>query len=148
VNSSSELSSTRIATSAELALAHAIRHEVFVVEQNVPLAVERDGLDEQASHVLVRCAARAVATGRVRQTPKGYKLERVAVLADFRERAIGARLVREMLALVPSGAPVYLHAQEAALGFWQKLGFVAEGPAFVEGGIRHRFMHFRAPAST
>jgi predicted GNAT family N-acyltransferase len=143
-----ELSSTRITTSEELAHAHAIRHEVFVIEQRVPVDVERDGLDDQASHVLLRCAARPVATGRVRQTAKGYKLERVAVLAEFRERAIGARLVGEMLALVPSGAPVYLHAQEGALGFWQKLGFVSEGPAFVEGGIRHRFMHFRASGST
>jgi predicted GNAT family N-acyltransferase len=45
-----------------------------------------------------------------------------------------------MQADAPPGLPVYVHAQEGALGFWQGLGFVVASPPFVEAGISHRLM--------
>lgn len=131
------------ASAAELDIARAIRRAVFVDEQAVPPDIEADDLDGVAEHFLVRDGAVAVATARARRTREGWKLERVAVLGSHRGRGVGMALVRHLLGEVPAGATVYVHAQEGALGFWQRAGFVADGPSFVEGGIQHRWMRFR-----
>jgi predicted GNAT family N-acyltransferase len=128
----------------ERARARAIRHAVFVEEQAVPLEVEMDGLDGGCQHFLAWLGSEAVATARARMTPKGWKLERVAVLREHRGRDVGRALVAGALERAPKGVPVIVHAQEAALGFWERAGFVASGPRFEEGGIGHRSMS-RAP---
>jgi predicted GNAT family N-acyltransferase len=135
---------TRAESESERALAHEIRHAVFVLEQGVPREVEVDGRDGESLHFLAWMGARAVATARVRRTADGHKLERVAVLEPLRGRRVGDVLIRHVLLALPSHERVYVHAQSAALGFWQRLGFVAEGPGFVEGGIDHRYMTLHA----
>ncbi len=132
------------ASADELAVVRAIRRTVFVEEQAVPADVEVDGRDDESDHFLARLGALPVATARARRTPKGWKVERVAVLRPQRQLGVGRALVRHLLAQAPAGAVVYVHAQESALGFWERLGFVAEGPRFEEGGIGHRRMEFRA----
>jgi len=131
------------ASDAERALGRELRHAVFVVEQGVPADVEIDGLDEVCQHFLVRAGEHAVATARARATERGWKLERVAVAQPYRRQAVGRLLVQRMLADAPAGSVVYVHAQESALGFWERLGFVADGPRFVEGSIGHRRMSWR-----
>jgi len=131
------------ASAAELELVRAIRRTVFVEEQAVPAELEVDGRDGEAEHFLVRVGTLPVATARARTTAKGWKLERVAVLGAQRQLGVGMALVRYMLEHAPAGVVVYVHAQEGALGFWERAGFVAEGPSFEEAGIRHRWMAFR-----
>jgi predicted GNAT family N-acyltransferase len=133
------------ATAAEIDLVRAIRRAVFVEEQAVPVEVETDGQDGAAEHFLVRLGSLPVATARARSTAKGWKVERVAVLATQRGSGVGSALIRHVLACAPPGAPVYVHAQESALGFWERAGFVAEGPSFEEGGLSHRWMRYAAP---
>lgn len=130
------------ATADELDIARAIRRAVFVEEQAVPSELEVDGRDGEAVHFLARLGELPVATARARQTGEGWKLERVAVLRAQRGLGVGRELVRQVLAQAPAGTRVYVHAQEGALGFWERAGFVAEGPAFAEGGIVHRRMRF------
>jgi predicted GNAT family N-acyltransferase len=128
------------ASDAQHAAARAIRHAVFVKEQAVPADLEIDGRDEACAHFLAYVSNEPVAAARARVTSKGWKLERVAVLKEYRRQAVGMALVQRMLEAVPVGATVYVHAQESALGFWERAGFAAHGPAFEEGGIAHRFM--------
>lgn len=128
------------ASSDELAVVRAIRRTVFVEEQSVPVEVEADGRDEVAEHFLARLGALPVATARTRLTPQGWKLERVAVLAPQRCLGVGMALVRHVLAQAPQGIAVYVHAQESALAFWERAGFVAQGASFEEGGLPHRRM--------
>ena len=135
----------RVETAPELAAARAIRHAVFVVEQGVPPEVEVDGLDVACEHFLVLAGGAPVATARTRRTPKGWKIERVAVLGEHRRRALGSALITAVLDHLPAGDTVYIHAQESALGFWERAGFVAEGPGFEEGGISHRVMRNKTP---
>lgn len=124
----------------ELELALAIRRTVFVDEQGVPAELEADGKDGSAEHFIARQGGVPVATARARRTERGWKIERVAVLGAQRGRGVGMALVRGVLARAPAGLVPYVHAQEGALGFWQRAGFVAEGPSFDEAGIRHRWM--------
>ena len=45
-----------------------------------------------------------------------------------------------MLGSAPENQVVYIHAQQSAIGFWERVGFAVEGPEFFEAGIPHRRM--------
>lgn len=143
--SPSAAASTRPATSAEdRAAAMAIREQVFVHEQGVPAEAEADEHDAGAFHVLTREPdGTPVATGRFVVKGDEAKVGRVAVLARARGRGLG-RAVMDALedeARRQGLARVVLHAQMEALPFYQRLGYLAEGPVFLECDIRHRVMH-------
>ena len=120
--------------------ATAVRDAVFVREQGVPATLEIDGRDPGCRHVLARDAAgAAIGTGRL--LPDGH-LGRIAVRADWRGKGVGAALVER---LIEEGAAtglssLELNAQVPAAGFYERFGFVAEGPEFIEAGIPHRLM--------
>lgn len=120
----------------------AIRAEVFVVEQGVGVADEVDGLDGACLHWLARDAAGPVATLRVRPMGAAAKIQRVAVLRRARGTGLGARLMREAMAALASRgfAHAVLGSQVDAIGFYERLGFVAEGPVYDDAGIAHRDM--------
>ena len=136
------------ASAAEVALAQAIRLEVFSGEQGIDRAAEIDGLDDEARHLLAWAGDEAVGTLRVRILDDGRcaKIERVAVRAAFRGRRCGEALVEAAIALAcAAGArEIRLHAQEVAQSFYRRLGFTPEGAVFIEDGIPHVLMR-RAP---
>lgn len=126
-------------------LAAPVRHAVFVEEQGVPAEEEWDLADRYCRHVLIEDSTQTppeqagVATGRL--LPNG-RIGRMAVRQDHRQSGLGGwvlhRLMQEAKAL--GMAEVSLHAQEHALGFYARHGFVAEGPVFMECEIPHRQM--------
>jgi len=117
-----------------------IRRIVFVEEQQCPVALEYEH-EEDAIHFLATCDGIPAGAARWRSTEKGYKLERFAVLQEFRGRGVGRALVMAVLADLPEGAqPVYLHAQLSASDFYERLGFIREGGIFEEAGILHTRM--------
>lgn len=125
------------------AAAHVIRTKVFVEEQHVPSALEYDEFEDESQHYLLLFDKKAVATCRRRYTPKGIKLERFAVLHEYRGKRLGEALVKHVLKeVLPENKPIYLHAQERVVGFYEKLGFKAYGERFVEAGIEHFAMKY------
>lgn len=116
---------------------HAVRHRVFVQEQNVPAELETDALDPLSVHVLATDGAgQPIGTGRL--VPDG-RIGRMAVLADWRNRGVGEAL---LLALVEQARgrglhAVHLHAQLPARSFYARQGFLPEGEVFEEAGIAH-----------
>lgn len=138
---------TTIGDSAAQADAHAVRDAVFVDEQQVPRALERDALDALSRHVLARDAGgRAIGTGRL--APDG-KIGRMAVVADWRGRGVGDALLRALLRLADDAGlrATHLHAQLRAIDLYARHGFVAHGPQFVEADIAHRAMRRVAGAA-
>ncbi|MCX8005377.1 MAG: GNAT family N-acetyltransferase [Burkholderiaceae bacterium] len=123
--------------------AEPIRFEVFVCEQKVPADIEIDAFDPRSLHALARDAAgRAVGTGRL--LPDGH-IGRMAVRAEARGRGVGSAI---LLALIEAARQrglreVVLHAQQHAIAFYARHGFVAEGEPFSEAGIAHRLMRRR-----
>jgi predicted GNAT family N-acyltransferase len=133
----------RVAQPGELAQCRAIRREVFVDEQGVPLHDEMDAHDATATHFLALLDGEPVGTARLRTLPDGTpKAERVAVRRAWRRHGIGRAL---MCALEDAArAPeLVLNAQVAVIPFYERLGYEAEGPVFDEAGIPHRTMRKR-----
>ena len=136
-----------IANDGDMAAAQALREQVFVLEQGVPAALERDALDAQCRHVLaVEADGTAVGTGRL--TPDG-RIGRLAVRADRRGRGIGDALLRTLLEMAQAEGltRTHLHAQLHAMDLYARHGFVADGPPVFEAGIEHRAMHRHAQAA-
>lgn len=127
-----------ITDSKALNQAFEIRKEVFVYEQNVDPAEEYDAYEDSSTHYLLKYDGEAVATGRFRATELGWKIERMAVLKDFRKNSFGGLILRSLLATIPrDGRPIYLHAQEHALTFYQQHQFESVGDRFWEANIPH-----------
>ena len=118
----------------------AIRTTVYIEEQQVPAALEWDGLDDACLHVLARDAAgEPVATARLLDDGR---LGRMAVYRSWRGRGVGTALLEELLTVARERglAEVWLTAQTRAIGFYERLGFRAHGPEFPDAGIPHRRM--------
>ncbi|QWA21832.1 GNAT family N-acetyltransferase [Streptomyces osmaniensis] len=131
----------------------AVRKEVFVVEQGVPQEIEYDAHDADAVHVVaVREDGLPLGTGRLLYGEAAAartdgdltvgSLGRLAVTQEARGLGVGAALVRaiEDAARARGLAAVDLHAQTHALGFYERLGYVAYGPEFPDAGMPHRAM--------
>ncbi|MEU9126817.1 GNAT family N-acetyltransferase [Kitasatospora sp. NPDC048540] len=137
---------------ADLDLVRGVRYEVFVVEQSVPEELEYDDLDATAVHLLAVAAdGHALGTGRLIHGADALKLTgvegrvllgRLAVRQEARGTGLGARLVRaiEQAARERGAVELELHAQVQALGFYERLGYAAEGPVYQDAGIPHRTM--------
>ncbi len=120
--------------------AFAIRRKVFVEEEGVDPDLEYDH-EEEAQHYLLLLGGKAIATARWRETEKGIKLERFAVLPEFRNRGLGGIILKEVINdVVPLGKAIYLHSQLRAVPFYERNGFVKEGEIFYEAGMGHYLM--------
>jgi predicted GNAT family N-acyltransferase len=130
---------TRVNYATHCGVIHAIRDAVFVREQSVPEALERDDLDAVAIHVLAFADEIPAGTGRI--TVQG-KIGRMAVLRGFRRLGVGRELLRALLVVARDAGLLEVHcsAQCPAVAFYEKMGFRAEGPVFEEAGIAHRRM--------
>lgn len=133
----------KIEVTQDIPTCRALRRVVFIEEQGVSEADEVDGLDGKAIHLLAWDGACPVGTARLLVKGEVGKIGRVCVLPEVRGTGLGAALIAaalEELARVPGVTEAYLGAQSHATGFYEKLGFVAEGDEFLDAGIPHRHM--------
>ena len=113
-----------------------IRGKVFIEEQNVAEAIERDDKDDTASHFLLTHITVALACGRM--LPDG-KVGRLAVLKEHRGKGLGRLLLDHIIkhARLHGMNRLYLHAQAHAVNFYLNAGFFHFGEPFEEAGIPH-----------
>ena len=132
----------KIGVTDDLDACMAIRRQVFVEEQAVPEDLERDEHDATAVHLLATQDGRPVATARLLIAGDRAKIGRVAVLAELRGTGAGAAVMRAALdeLRLRGVREAALGSQVHALGFYEKLGFVAHGPEYDDAGIPHRDM--------
>lgn len=117
-----------------------IRKKVFIEEQRVARDLEVEH-EEDATYYLLFDNEQPAGTGRWRKTSEGIKLERFAVLQQYRNQKLGTVLLKKVLEdLHDKSEKVYLHAQIKAIPYYSRQGFVKEGPMFVEANIRHYMM--------
>ena len=120
--------------------ASAIRLEVFVQEQKVPLVEEIDAFDDACEHAVVFDAlGRALATGRL--LPDGH-IGRMAVLKAARGQGLGSAVLLALMseATKKGFVQVVLSAQTHAQGFYERHGFKPEGVEYLDANIPHILM--------
>ena len=133
-------------TAALRTKAFALRHAVFVVEQRVPEALERDGLDGEAFHAVALDGEDCVGTGRLVRQPDGVgRVGRMAVAAAWRRRGVGERVLAALEARARADGlrEIELHAQCYVEGFYARHGYARAGEVFEEAGIDHVVMRKR-----
>ena len=136
----------RIEDEQDLKTAFAIREKVFVQEQQVPREAEYDAHEPVARHYLATYGGMPCGAARWRTTDKGIKLERFAVLPEYRNKNVGGQVLQAVLADVQkahAGSEIYLHAQLAAINFYKRHGFITEGDMFTECDIQHYKMVYK-----
>ena len=62
---------------------------------------------------------------------------------EFRGMGIGKQIVNFILSQISSNKTIYLHAQEAVVDFYKKLGFEVLGEQFSEADILHSKMVYK-----
>jgi predicted GNAT family N-acyltransferase len=132
--------------------AYALRHEVFVIGQDVPPELERDELDATAEHAVAVDGDRTVGTGRLVNGRIGEDLRlvsgspgtigtigRMAVAASARGEGVGRALLDVLVDRAGSLRlpAVELHAQLHAKAFYERAGFEPFGGVYLEAGIEH-----------
>jgi predicted GNAT family N-acyltransferase len=121
-------------------ISNQIRTAVFVLEQKVDPELEYDHEDESHFYLLFH-DGKPIATARWRETEMGIKLERFALLREFRNHGLGSELLKEVLIDVQKlDKKIYLHSQLRAVSYYEKAGFVKVGKKFTEAGIEHYLM--------
>ena len=126
----------------EVRAALALRHEVFVIEQKVPIDEEIDEHDDGALHLVAVDDGRVVATCRVVMDGGTAKLGRVAVAPSARRRGLASRLIEESErhARALGARRIALAAQTGALSLYERAGYTPYGARFMDAGIEHLMM--------
>jgi YbgC/YbaW family acyl-CoA thioester hydrolase len=122
--------------------ARAIRTEVFIDEQKIPIEMEWDESDADAVHaVAFNRFGRPLATGRLLRhaTPRVARIGRMAAIQSVRGSGVGRMVLDALMqaARARGDHEVRLHAQTSAQGFYARAGFTPAGPMFDEAGIAH-----------
>ncbi len=127
-----------------------IRETVFIQEQNVPVELEWDGLDEKACHVLAEVLLinkkqdkkLAIGTARIIINNKQAHIGRMAVLSEWRGQGIGSKILKCCIDECKKKHvdKVVLNAQVYVTEFYQKMGFEMTSDEFLDAGIPHKQM--------
>lgn len=121
-----------------------IRTLVFVKEQNVDPKIEYDEYENQCEHYLVLVDDMPIGAARWRETENGIKLERFAILPEYRNKGIGDKLIKHVLNdVLPLNKPVYLHSQMLSISVYERNGFSVKGDVFLEADIEHYLMEYK-----
>jgi putative N-acetyltransferase (TIGR04045 family) len=140
-----EIQCRPVAGADEAAVHHRIRHEVFVLEQEVFAASDVDAHDADRSTIKVVAWAGGEPGGAVRLYPLEpgiWQGDRLAVLAPFRAWNLGGPLVRFAVdtAAHLGGVEMVAHVQAANVRFFERLGWRRRGEAEFYVGLPHQLM--------
>lgn len=123
----------------ELKAALRLREDVFVGEQGVPLSVEVDDRDPEATHLVAVQDGEVVATLRLIEGGDALLLGRLAVRADARRQGLATLLLHESerIARRRGRRRILLNAQTYACELYAAVGYRERGSTFMEAGIQH-----------
>lgn len=119
-----------------------IRHNVFTIEQNVPVEIEVDEYDTLHSisdHFLVVYHLQNIGTIRVKKEKDTIRLQRFCILKEYRKLGIGRQVISfiEKYYKERNIYRVILDAQYSAYPFYEKCGYHCISKKFMEAGILH-----------
>lgn len=126
-----------------------IRYAVWIQEKQAPVADCLVENEDNSVHFLLTYEGKDIASSRFRLMHEGYKIERVNVLKEYREKGLGTFLIKhiikraqEVRAEKQGDERIMVHSIADAFGFWGKIGFVTYGEPYMEAGIPHRSYYY------
>lgn len=126
-----------------------LRQAVFVVEQNCPY-LDMDGLDQESLHILCWQGNDLLASQRCLPPGLSYpqsSIGRIVVSPKARGLQLGRELVQRGIDYNLKTWPnkgIRIGAQAHLQHFYASLGFVRDGDEYLEDGIAHIHMNYRA----
>lgn len=120
-----------------------IRVRVFMDEQHYTLENELEPDEDEAVFFLAMVDGEPAGTVRYRLLGNTARIERLAVLPDYRGHGIGATLMDTVLADIATHkglTTIELIAQEEGLVFHERYGFTSSPAPHVEAGHPHYLM--------
>ncbi|MHB1833573.1 MAG: GNAT family N-acetyltransferase [Solirubrobacteraceae bacterium] len=129
----------RARSQEEMDAALALRHDVFCVEQGVPMREELDGRDGEGVHLVAVSDGEVLATCRLLFVGPTVQFSRLAVRRSARRNGIASAMLREADVEARAGGAhrLVLHAQTYARRLYEMAGYEPRGRAFMEAGIEH-----------
>ena len=119
---------------------HMLRKQIFTDEQG--LIDEPDEFDAACMHLLITDNNLPVGAARIYRDKNIFHAGRICLIIPYRNNGIGRLIMNEIENKVrkSGAAAIELGAQEAAEGFYLKLGYLSFGEPFYEQGCRHVLM--------
>lgn len=116
------------------------RQEIFIVEQNC-VYQDIDDIDQIATHVFLKDKEAICAYARLyweEEREDAVKIGRV--IAPRRGEGVGLQVMKEAVRIAQEfyrPKELFIHAQEYAIGFYEKAGFSVISAPFMEDDIPH-----------
>ncbi|KAF9160196.1 hypothetical protein BGX21_002837 [Mortierella sp. AD011] len=141
-----------VTTPEDLAKCHDVRMRVFTDEQGYDAEVEIDEIDSECLHwIAVDQNGQGIGTARLyKYSPTVGKVGRVAVLLSARGTGLGRVLMESLEKYVIENCgfkTLALSSQVPRQGFYEKMGFTAQGEVYLEEGQPHIRMEKKLPQS-
>jgi predicted GNAT family N-acyltransferase len=129
----------RVRTEQEMEAALELRHDVFCIEQGVPVYEEVDGRDGEGIHLVAVSNGTLLATCRLLFVGPTVQFSRLAVRQSARRRGIATALLNLADEETRAGGArrIVLHAQTYARALYEAAGYEPRGRIFMEAGIEH-----------
>ncbi|XMB66220.1 GNAT family N-acetyltransferase [Mycoplasmatota bacterium zrk1] len=120
-----------------------VREIVFIDGQQVPRDLEHDGLDREATLIVAYLNSSPIGAGRYRLVDNYAKIERIAVLEEYRNLGIGKKIMEFIENEIRENTNIELlklNSQCSAAPFYERLDYKKKGDTFTEAGIEHILM--------
>ena len=116
-----------------------IRKTVFTDELNISQSYLMDEYDITCEQFLIKNDNLTIGTLRLRKENNAIKLERMAILPEFRKMSFGLRTIDEVkkYCMTKNESKIFLDSIYDVRGFYRKCGFGEMGTVFERVGIPH-----------
>ena len=122
------------------------RFQIFVTEQKY-LRLDPDGNDPDCLHFFLTENDTVIACLRAEYTDKNKKEVKIGRIVTLTHGGgIGKHLITESLAAIKAKMPysrLIVHSRDSAVGFYEKMGFVAVSDEFDDSGVPHVEMELK-----
>ena len=116
-----------------------IRKVVFTDELNIPESYLFDKYDKTCDQFLIKNGEITVGALRLRKENNAIKLERMAILSEYRKMSFGIKAIYEVkkYCITKSESKIFLDSIYDIRDFYKKCGFVEIGGIFERVGLPH-----------
>ena len=116
-----------------------IRKVVFTDELNISESYLLDKYDETCDQFLIKNGEITIGALRLRKENNAVKLERMAILSEFRKMSFGIKAINEVkkYCITKSESKIFLDSIYDIRDFYKKCGFTEIGDIFERVGLRH-----------